>query len=55
MVLNCKWPKPDYSSKDRHQHIKISGAQEICLKSEKVAPTQARCGSSGRLLMYMEK
>ena len=23
MVLNCKWPKPDYSSKVRHQHIKI--------------------------------
>ena len=20
MVLNCKWPKPDYSSKVRHQH-----------------------------------
>ena len=23
MVLNCKWPKPNYSSKVRHQHIKI--------------------------------
>ena len=57
MVLNCKWPKPDYSSKVRHQHIKILAhlhkkkAQERCLKSEKVAPTQARCGSSGRLLI----
>ena len=23
MVLNCKWPKPDYSNMVRHQHIKI--------------------------------
>ena len=23
LVLNCKWPKPDYCSKVRHQHIKI--------------------------------
>ena len=60
MVLNCKWPKPVYCSKvSRHQHIKILAhlhkkqAQERCLKSEKVAPTQARCGSSERLLIYI--
>ena len=54
-----KWPKPVYSRKLRHQHIKILAhlhkkeAQERCLKSEKVTSTQARCGSSGGLLIYI--
>ena len=53
-----KWPKPVYSRKLRHHHIKISAnlhkkeAQERCLKSEKVTSRQARCSSSGGLLIY---
>ena len=54
-----KWPKPVYSPKVWHQHIKISAqlhvieAQKRHEKSpQKRTTPQARCGSSGGLLIY---
>ena len=44
MVLNSKWPKPDYSNKVRHQHIKI-----LAQKSDTNSPQMLILGETAHI------